>query len=61
MRRGDNEDKVRGGIQHTRKYQKKESGEGAKGTVSQNSHDPPCQKAVIQNNRIRYLITVVKT
>lgn len=60
MRRGDNEDKVKGGKQHTRKYQKKETGEGAKGTVSQNSHDPPCQKAIIQNNRIHCLITVVQ-
>lgn len=39
---------------------KRETGEGAKGTASQNSHDPPCQKAIIQNNRIRCLITVVQ-
>lgn len=39
---------------------KEETGEWAKGAISQNTHDPPFQKAVIQNNRIHSLITLVK-
>lgn len=61
MYRGDSENnKGRGGYKIPQNNKKEETGEQAKGTVSQNSHDLPCWKAVIKNNRIYCLITIVK-